>query len=662
MLHHLLQRIAVLQYHRVLAAPGVVARDEPSASSGAPDALRVLLLGSGVASGKGVSTYGLALVGALQRHLQARLGRPVDVELVRQHGAGLERAAALARARSEGDWDAYVLAFGVSDALRLTPPTVWRRGLGLLLSTIEDVKVWPLPVPIAVAGIPPLQSFSAHRGMLMPLLARHAERLNQATRQLVAAHPAAFFVDLPGVGLRHDRPFGSPDAYDHWAAALAERLDPVLRKAITRVADQGVEDGDERDLIGDRSRKRLEAIADRARRTLDADFAAVRLIDGDRLRLVAASAGVASRSERLDRSIGALAMAAGAVVVADLATDPRTAGRPMLRGLRSYGGVALHAADGSVIGTLCVFNGEAGHEARLPELEAFAAQVEIELDAGRDEAAPERSEAPTDGARSDDADGGRRLGRWQRVLLRLRSRSRLRSEGVDLVEVPRRQQVPAATVLAIPGPNPIRVLTVGGEYAVGFGVTDRRDALDGAVARLLHRRTGRGVELVNRAGVDVGLLRLGASLGPGGAAGFDLVLWTPLFIEATRTLLRTRWMLGVGGLIRRVRATSDAGVVLVGVPALIGRQPMAVLGRARARQINRLLERIARSGHRVRVAEPAPVVLSEVTTVDGAHVYRDTAVHVFQAVVDALEDEVPRPPARASAPVWEEPVAATAGS
>ena len=78
----LLRQVAVTLHTRALTSPHVRATDEPSARSGAADPVRVLLLGSGITSGWGVHTYGLALVGWLQQILQERLNRPVDVEQV----------------------------------------------------------------------------------------------------------------------------------------------------------------------------------------------------------------------------------------------------------------------------------------------------------------------------------------------------------------------------------------------------------------------------------------------------------------------------------------------------------------------------------------------------------------------------------------------------
>jgi hypothetical protein len=201
--------------------------------------------------------------------------------------------------------------------------------------------------------------------------------------------------------------------------------------------------------------------------------------------------------------------------------------------------------------------------------------------------------------------------------------------------------MPTGRDLRIQGPDPIRVLMAGGEYSVGFGTTDRHDALDGAVARLLHVRTGRGVIVENRSRHEVPLEQLASSLGPAGAHTFDLVIWTPTFVEAARLLLRSRWIAGIGLMLRRIQTTSNAAVLLVGFPTLLGAQPLAAIGRSRAAQINRLLAGVAARHQRVSVVQPPAIVLRDVETVSGAEVYHAAAVQILPAVMRLLGSEEP---------------------
>ena len=650
MFQRVLRRAAITRYRQVLSASMVVPRDAPVALSGQPGALRVLVLGSGVASGQGVGTYGLALVGALQRSLQRRLGRPVDVELVRQHGAGIEHAAAIAEDRIGEDWDAYVLAFGVSDALQLTPAPVWRRGLGLLLSTIEDRKASPFRVPVLVAGIPPLSSFDAHRGPLMPALARHATALDRVTRRMLVGHGGARFVPLPTMQAAQAGRFGSPSAYEGWAEVLAEQLVPMLRLGPTRVADRH-EDAhpDVPALLAampPATRDRLRRVASEARQALGGDFAAVRLVHGDRLIVVADSVGTDMRSTPLAGSICMTTLDEGIVLSPDVTVEARFAALTGMaaHGIRSYAGVVLRDASGVAIGTLCVLGGGAGRDGQESALRRLGRAAEHELGdgpaSGPAEARPLEPRSAVgpvlqdDGPALDEA----ALPSW-RQRMRLRRTRTLRSERSRLVELPAERSRPALRSFSIPGPDPLWLLVLGGEYAVGYGVGERAQALDGQLARLLHRRTGRGVEVHNCADDRLSLRETSLQLGPRGAEGYDLVIWTPRFTDAARPLWRAAWVFGVSSLIRYVQATSQAQVVVMGFPALIGHQPLAALGRARARRLNQLFHLIAARFAGTWVAEPSPVVLKDVEDIDGAAVYRAAAVHMFATVFEALHTE-----------------------
>ena len=60
-------------------------------------------------------------------------------------------------------------------------------------------------------------------------------------------------------------------------------------------------------------------------------------------------------------------------------------------------------------------------------------------------------------------------------------------------EVKEQHVLPTDGRFAIVGSDPLRVLLFGGDYATGPNVRSRKNALDGAIAELLHARTGRGV-------------------------------------------------------------------------------------------------------------------------------------------------------------------------
>ena len=420
-----LRQIAVALHTRALTSPQVRPTDEPIARSGSSEPVRILLLGSGITTGWGVHTFGLALVGQLQQALQRQLNVPVDVEQVSQPGATLSEAIAILGNRATERWDAIVVAFGLSDAMRLTPTRHWAQALDRLLAKLDgDMPPGPI-VPIVIIGMPPTDSM----GLMTPLRSifrRQPDRLNETTQGAVARNRRTTYIPMPAMADGTERPEGSPEAYRVWAEAITERLTAAL---------------------------------------------------GD--------TAVTASSSRIT-----------------------------LRGALSP--IMLETTD----------------------------------------AAPAHTVALAPSGR-----GGRRFGH-----------ARLKSEGSALTRSATRRSMPSELDVRIVGPDPIRVLVVGGEYSVGFGTTRREDALDGAIAGLLHLRTGRGVTVQNRSQHLVRLEQLATSLGPSGAHTFDIVIWTPTFIEATRVLLRTRIIAGISLMLRKIQSTSTAGVVLVGFPSP-ARQP-----------------------------------------------------------------------------------------
>lgn len=214
-----------------------------------------------------------------------------------------------------------------------------------------------------------------------------------------------------------------------------------------------------------------------------------------------------------------------------------------------------------------------------------------------------------------------------------RSLLRLRIEGGRFVREAKEQHVfPMDGRFTVIGPEPLRVLLFGGDYATGTNVRRRRDALDGAVAELLHEHTGRGVIVENRSFPEIPLDRLVSSLGASGAHTFDLVIWCPTFSEAVRRPRAATWRSVLVEVLRSLRSTSDAGIVLLGIPDLLGAQPLAQLARFRARAINTALADAARSFEDVATLVPPPVDADMVVERDGRATYR----HVAQTLTPVL--------------------------
>lgn len=220
------------------------------------------------------------------------------------------------------------------------------------------------------------------------------------------------------------------------------------------------------------------------------------------------------------------------------------------------------------------------------------------------------------------------------VIPVLRSAIRLKIEGSRFVrEVKEQHVLPTDGRLTIIGPDPLRVLLFGGDYATGTNVRSRKDALDGAIAELLHAQTGRGIIVENRSYPEMPLDRLVSSLGATGAHTFDLVIWCPTFSEAVRRPLARTWQSALADVIRFLRSTSSAGIVLLGIPDLLGPAPLAQLARARAHTLNAAIARAAAEYENVLTVNPPPVNAAMVAETDGSKTYQ----HAAQALAPAIE-------------------------
>lgn len=525
-------------------------------------------------------------------------------------------------------------------------------------------------MPIALVGIPPTDSLG-RTGVLGPLFARHADRLNALTRQSADGNRRASFIALPGMQDSQQRPEGSPEAYRVWGEAIVAGLLPLLTSGSAAggrppVSPTRALAAAALDPVNAAVRERLQDLAVDVRMRTDADLVLVNLLDDDRLWDVADSLAGRPRSISLSDTFCASTLLADVMRVPDVHQDARfeTLPRAALDAYSSYAGVVLRDAHGTAVGTLCMFNGGVGASIGTAllrragrDVEAQLAQLVSPVDRGtlfpqraasvegdasmsavvHDPALiPEHAELVAVTARtaisepSDDV--GRtsvRAGWWSRWR-------RLRTEGRALTATGADRPVPTERDVRLQGPHPIRVLLVGGDYAVGYGARTRIDALDGAIARLLHTRTGRGVIVENRSQRAIRLEHLASSLGPAGAHTFDLVVWTPTFEEGARAPLRSRWVTGLGLMLRKIESTSSASTVLMGFPSLLGAQPLAVLGRTRAIQINRVLRFTAARARRATFVVPPPIVLKDVPTLEGRSTYHDVAIQLLPHLVAAL--------------------------
>lgn len=143
------------------------------------------------------------------------------------------------------------------------------------------------------------------------------------------------------------------------------------------------------------------------------------------------------------------------------------------------------------------------------------------------------------------------------------------------------------------GPAPLRVLVFGAGLAVGYGVTSRDDALDGALVRLLTDRTGRGVVLENRARQHLRLSDAVESLGAVGTHTWEVAIWCPSFADGLERLRLTSWRNELHAMIREIRAAEPTPILLTHMAVPAGWHPAAVVARPWVLRINRVIDQVA---------------------------------------------------------------------
>jgi lysophospholipase L1-like esterase len=218
--------LAVRQYNiqslpRPLDAPRVCV---PGVSS-----TRVLIFGSGVAVGWGVTSHELALPGALARALTSRSGRGADVEVHADMRITARNALSVLRGLDVESYDVIVVVLGANDAVAQTALERWWNGLSAILEHLESRSAQR--TQLFVAGIPPIALVPGFGGTVGAIAAAHAEKINRATQRLCEQWGRATFLPLPlAEGRTADR-FGDGRTYRTWAVAMAEVIAPLLHSA-----------------------------------------------------------------------------------------------------------------------------------------------------------------------------------------------------------------------------------------------------------------------------------------------------------------------------------------------------------------------------------------------------------------------------------------------
>lgn len=130
-----------------------------------------------------------------------------------------------------------------------------------------------------------------------------------------------------------------------------------------------------------------------------------------------------------------------------------------------------------------------------------------------------------------------------------------------------------APVVCIPGPDPDRLLVVGGGIAVGFGVLSHELGIAGHLARQVSGATGRGVDVDILAEADLRVDEVSARTREANVSAYDAIV---LFLGVTDAIRRTSpraWRTALTALLEDFGDRSAAGTRIL----VVGIQPVRLV-------------------------------------------------------------------------------------
>ncbi|WP_344428318.1 SGNH/GDSL hydrolase family protein [Amycolatopsis minnesotensis] len=192
--------------------------------------LALLAIGESTVDGVGAPDHERALTGSVAAALAARTGRPVRWQALGRTGANArvvhaELLPRVARA------DLVVIALGVNDTTELRSGAAFRRDL---LRLVTGVRRRLGPVPVVLAGVPPMGRFPALPQPLRAVLGLRSGVLASAAAELSAV-PGVRYVPMPAAMLdpatfAADGFHPGPAAYRIWGDQLAGAALPLVTR------------------------------------------------------------------------------------------------------------------------------------------------------------------------------------------------------------------------------------------------------------------------------------------------------------------------------------------------------------------------------------------------------------------------------------------------
>ena len=201
--------------------------DSPVITVAGPDPDRVLVAGSGVVIGTGVTSYDLGLPGHLARIVAAATRHGITVQAAPLPGLLARSARSHVEQLAVRHYDAVLLSIGINDALTFTSRSSWVASMSSTLDYLESTMA-PDARIFLVAIADPSQS-PLFRPTAARFAARHARALNAETDRMVETRPRVNILRYEIGAISDPLRLYDTKSYARWASELAPGLIKFLR-------------------------------------------------------------------------------------------------------------------------------------------------------------------------------------------------------------------------------------------------------------------------------------------------------------------------------------------------------------------------------------------------------------------------------------------------
>lgn len=339
----------------------LVPRDSPQVHTRGTNPDRVLIVGDGAATGRGVLTHDLGLAGYLARSLTSRTNRATDVDLDVDGAMTIHSGLAALARHDLARFDVVILSFGANEALGLMSTRLWTAGLRDTFR--ETAARAPVSTKMFVLAIPTFGLNPHFPKALARRVDRRGRQLNAATSHFVNEQPHMVFVpESQG----HAFELEGAHFYRQWAEQIADRISDNLDPKRPQIASTAQADEKERqralqrfESINREKRLDFEQFTRKAKNIFGAEIAAVTFIRSDTQTMHAAIGTALTEISRADSFCNITIRRTGHLVIHDTTLDARYADYMLAsssHGIRFYAGYPLEDPQGHRIGALCIMD------------------------------------------------------------------------------------------------------------------------------------------------------------------------------------------------------------------------------------------------------------------------------------------------------------------